>query len=79
MKDLNDASTEELQKELERRNTVHKFKIDDVEFELTLDQIKQLQKELNKINPLVNDWAEQYKKLQKDIPVVPFDKYKFLN
>ena len=75
MKNLNDASIDELQKELVRRTKVHKFKIDEVDFELTLEQIKKLQKELVKINPPFNDWAKYYEKNRKDIPMVPFDKF----
>jgi hypothetical protein len=72
MKNLNDAPLEDLQKELDRRTKVYKFKIDEVEFELTLEQIKNLQKELDKINPIPSfyRWDEFIKK-SNDIPAIP--------
>ncbi len=48
--DLKSVDTEELKAELKRRET-YKFSIGEVEFELTLEQVKLLQAKLNEINP----------------------------
>ncbi len=63
---LQNIDTEVLKRELERRAQLHRFTIQGVDFELTLEQIKELQAELNKINPptsiIPNNWEEWVKR-----------------
>ncbi len=79
---LQNIDTEVLKRELERRAQLHRFTIQGVEFELTLEQVKELQAELNKINPptsiIPNNWEEWAKKEsviqpRKSYPVYPED------
>ena len=78
---LDKISLSELEQEIERRQKIHKFKIDDVEFELTLEQIKKLQAELEKICPIndVMDIWKKYSERTKDItprrPPNPYPPY----
>jgi len=76
--DLTNITKEELEKELARRAKTHKFTVKGVDFEFTLEEIKLLQKELNKVNPPPNPQEDFLKAIErskrendKAIPYIP--------
>ena len=51
---LNTLSTQELEKELKRRKTKHNLTVDGTIFSLTLDELEEIRRQIDKINPPVN-------------------------
>jgi len=51
MTDLTKIKIEDLEAEIERRKKYYSIVVHQVEFDLTLEEVKELQEQLNKINP----------------------------
>ena len=63
--DLKKATIEELLAEIERREKIYRFEFQGETFEATMDEIKTLQAELNKLNPPPNPMEEYRKMMEK--------------
>lgn len=67
--DLTKIKTEELEAEIKRRKDRHDFIIQGMAFTLNLEEVIELQKELNKINPQkspLEEYAESWKKITEE-------------